>query len=114
MAAAGRRGFTLVEVLVAVALLSLMAVTLTETLIASERARAISERWTQAAQLAAEGIEQLRAGQSLAPIRVPGAFVRRASVTPWNGHDGLVEVAVSVSWNDGAPHDLQLHTLERR
>jgi len=113
-ATARYRGFTLVEVLVAVLLLSSMALTLTQTLIASERARATSERWTQAAQLAAEGIEQLRAGHPLTAIRIPGAFERHATVTPWSGHAGLVELAVTVSWNDGAPHDLQLHTLERR
>jgi prepilin-type N-terminal cleavage/methylation domain-containing protein len=107
-------GFTLIEVLMAVLLLSLMALTLTQTLIASQRACAVSERWAQAAQLAAEGIEQLRAGHTPGPARVPGGFDRRAEVTPWNGHHGLFRLVVTVSWNDGAAHDFQLTTLAHR
>ena len=98
----------------AVLLLSTMALALTQTLIASQQARAASERWTQAAWLAAEGIEQLRAGQSLGPIRIPGDFGRRAEVTAWSGHDRLVQLVVTVSWNDGVAHDFELTTLERR
>lgn len=113
-AADEQRGFTLIEVLVAVLLLSSMALTVTQTLIVSERARATSERWTHAAQLAAEGIEQLRAGQPLAPIRIPGDFERHAEVTSWAAHASLVELVVTVSWNDGARHEFHLHTLERR
>ena len=55
MTRAGRqRGFTLIEVLMAVVLLSTMALALSRTLIASQRARAASERWMQATRLAAE------------------------------------------------------------
>lgn len=104
----------LIEVLVAVALLSTLALALTETLIASQHARATSERWIQATQLAAEGIEQLRGGHALEPIRIGGDFDRRGEVTVWNGHDRLVQVAVTVSWNDGTPHECQLTTLVRR
>jgi len=114
MAAGRQHGFTLVEVLVAVLLLSSMALTLTQTLMVSERGRATSERWTQAAQLAAEGIEQLRAGHPLAPIRIASDFERHAEVTPWKAHARVAEVVVTVSWNDDGPHDFQLHTLERR
>jgi prepilin-type N-terminal cleavage/methylation domain-containing protein len=112
---AGRqRGFTLIEVLMAVVLLSTMALALTRTLIASQRARAVSERWMQATQLAAEGIEQLRAGQPVGPIRILGDFDRRGEVTPWMGNDRLVRLAVTVSWNDGEAHDFQLTTLMHR
>jgi prepilin-type N-terminal cleavage/methylation domain-containing protein len=119
MEAAGRQhGFTLIEVLVAVLLLSMMALSLTRTLMVSQRARATSERWTQAAQLAAEGIEQLRAGHPLGPIRVPGEFSRRAEVAAWNGHAGLVRLVVTVSWHDGAAAaaapEFRLSTLVRR
>jgi prepilin-type N-terminal cleavage/methylation domain-containing protein len=112
---AGRqRGFTLIEVLMAVVLLSTMALALSRTLIASQRARAASERWMQATRLAAEGIEQLRAGQPVGPSRVPGDFDRRGEVTAWNDDDRLVRLAVTVSWNDGEPHDFQLTTLVHR
>ena len=112
--AADKRGVTLIEVLVAVVLLSTMALALTQTLIASQRARAVSERWIQATQLAAEGLEQLRAGHALRPLRNAGDFERRGEVTAWHGHDGLLLLAVTVSWNDGAPQECQLSTLVRR
>jgi prepilin-type N-terminal cleavage/methylation domain-containing protein len=113
-AAGKQHGFTLIEVLVAVLLLSTMALTLSQTLIASQRARATSERWTHAAQLAAEGIEQLRTGQAPGPVRIPGDFGRHAEVAAWNGHAKLVQLTVTVSWNDGTAHDFQLSTLVRR
>ena len=70
----GRRthGFTLIEVAMGVLVLSMMALTLSRVLIASQHARAASERWVQAVELAAEGIEQLRAGHPLGPIRIAG------------------------------------------
>lgn len=115
MTVAGKAyGFTLIEVLVAVLLLSMMALALSRTLIASQRARTSSERWTQAAQLAAEGIEQLRTGEAVGPVGIPGDFGRRAEVAAWNGHDNLVQLTVTVSWNDGTAHDFQLSTLARR
>lgn len=115
MASGGdKQGFTLIEVLMAVLLLSTIALALTRTLISSQRARAASERWLQATQLAAEGIEQLRTGQPLGPIHIPGDFDRAAQVTPWSGHDGLVRLDVTVSWDDGEPHRFQLSTLARR
>jgi prepilin-type N-terminal cleavage/methylation domain-containing protein len=107
-------GFTLIEVLVAVALLAVMALSLTQTLIASQQARARSERWAQATQLAAAGIEQLRAGHTPGLSGVAGGFDRRVEVTPWTGHAGLVRLAVTVSWDDGAAQRLQLTTLARR
>jgi prepilin-type N-terminal cleavage/methylation domain-containing protein len=107
-------GFTLIEILVAVLLLSMLALALSRTLIVSQRARTASERWTQAAQLAAEGIERLRTGQVLGPQLVVGQFQRRADVTLWNGHDDVQQLVVTVSWNDGTAHDLRLSTLVRR
>ncbi len=112
--ARAQNGSTLIELLMAVLLLSTMALTLTQTLIAAQRARTASERWTQAALLAAEGVEQLRAGHALGPIRIAGGFSRHAEVSPWSGHDRLVQLAVTVVWNDGADHDFRLVTLERR
>jgi len=112
--AAGRQhGFTLIETLMAVLLLSTMALTLTRTLIAAQRGRATSERWMQAAQLAAEGIEQLRAGHALGPPR-SGDCDRRGEVVAWNSHERLVRLVVTVSWNDGAAHEFQLSTLVHR
>lgn len=98
----------------ALALLSAVALALTTTLVATQRARAVSEQWMQAALLAAEGVEQLRAGQAPGPVRAAGGVDRSATVVPWNGHPGLWRLEVAVTWNDGEPRRFQLVTLARR
>ncbi len=106
-------GFTLVEVLMATLLLSTVALGLTSTLVHAQRVRAASERWMLATQLAAEGIEQLRAGQALGPVLAAG-FERSGRTAPWSGHPGLQRLEVAVSWDDGQPHSFQLVTLAHR
>lgn len=105
-------GFTLVEVMIAVLLLALVSLAVTSTLIASQRALVHSAQWMQAIQLAAAGIEQLRAGQPL--TSTPSGFERSSGVTPWPGHRGLYRVEVTVVWAAGEPHRFQLATLVRR
>src|SRR5262249_16084549 len=105
-------GFTLVEVIVATALLATIALGLTSTLVAAQRGRAQSEQSMYAVQLAAEGLEQLRAGQSPRDTLLPG-FTRIARATSWSGHPGLDQLEVSMSWNDGVARTLHLSTLAR-
>lgn len=107
-------GFSLVEALVATLLLSAIALAVTQTLVGALQVRARNERWMQATQLATEGIEQLRAGHTLRPVAALASFERAGSITPWNGHPGLQQVEVTVSWNDGERHSFQLTTLVRR
>ena len=108
------QGFTLVEVTVALALLSVIALGLTNTLVSAQQARTSSERWMLATQLAAEGIEQLRAGHALAAVRAGAGFDRSGTVAPWNGHLGLSRIEVTVTWSDGGPRRVQLITLARQ
>lgn len=107
-------GFSLVEVMVAVVLLSIMALGLSSTLVAAHRARADSERWMQATQLAAQGMEQLRAGHVLSAVEIPGAFTRSSSITPWSNHPGLYRLEVTVTWMDYPSRSFRLLTLARR
>jgi prepilin-type N-terminal cleavage/methylation domain-containing protein len=107
-------GFTLIELLVAVTLLSGVALALSTTLITTHRLLAASGKRMQAAQLAAEALEQLRAGQVPRAGRLAGDFERSTLVTPWGGHPVLRRLEVTVSWNDGDTHTLQLVTLARR
>lgn len=108
------KGFTLVELMVALVLLSVAALGLTTTLISTHRALRVSQKWMEATQLAIEGIEQLRAGQVPASAPSTGAFARSAVIVPWDGHFGLQQLEVTVSWNDGEQHRFQLVTLARR
>lgn len=110
----GAQGFSLIEVLIAMAILSVISLAVSTTLIGAQRARGTSERWMQALQLAAEGIEQVRAGHALGAVRIAGAFKRSGRVTPWRDHPGLYQLEVTVSWDDPQPHALQLVTLARR
>ena len=107
-------GFTLVEVIVAVLLLSIMALGLTTTLANAQHARATSERWMRATQLAAQGLEEFRAGQPLRDEDVPTGFRRSGGVRPVAGHSGLYRLEVTVEWDDGEPRKLDLTTLARR
>jgi type II secretory pathway pseudopilin PulG len=105
---------TLVEMLVAVSLLSMIALALTTTIVACQRARAVSERWMRAVSLAVEGVEQLRAGHSLTAL--PGELARfsRAGIVQAAEFPTLLRAQVSVSWNDGQSHTLHLSTLVYR
>jgi prepilin-type N-terminal cleavage/methylation domain-containing protein len=109
-----RNGFTLVEVLIALLLLSATALALTQTLLGTQHTRAVGEKWMHATQLAVEGIERFRAGHALGAVPPNGGFERSGDVTPWDGHPGLYRLEVTVSWNDGEPRRLQLITLARR
>ncbi len=107
-----RGGFTLVELMTARALLSAVALGLTTTLISTQKALTASAKWMQAAELAAEALEQLRAGYDPGPAR--DGFERRTNVSAWPGHTGLRRLEVTIAWNDGTPHTYQLATLARQ
>jgi len=109
-----RHGFSLIEVLVALVVLSLLGPALTTTLVHAHRTSAATTRWMHATQLAAEGLEQLRAGQGLGPLHGNGDFDRSARSEVWNGHPGLYRMEVTVSWSDGTTHTVHLATLARR
>ena len=107
-------GFTVIEVMMAVLLLSVVALALTNTLVASQRALTSSGRSMQAIQLAAAGLEHLLAGQRLSSSNVPAGFTCSGAVGPWQGHRGLYRIEVTVAWNDGEPRSFRLATLARR
>jgi prepilin-type N-terminal cleavage/methylation domain-containing protein len=63
----GSSGFSLIEMLVAISLLSTLTTALTQTLIAAHRSRAMLQRSAAAVRVAEAGLEQLRSGGSVAP-----------------------------------------------
>lgn len=107
-------GFTLIELMVALLLLSVAALALSTTLASTRRALTLSAKWMRAAQLAGEGIEQLRAGQVPDAGPTADGFSRAAAVAPWNGHAAVQRLEVIISWDDGGVHTFQLSTLARR
>jgi prepilin-type N-terminal cleavage/methylation domain-containing protein len=108
------RGFTLIEVMIALTLLSVVALSLSTILISTGRTLTASGKRMQATQLAAEAMEQLRAGQTPEGAHLPEGFERSAQATDLDGQAGLRRLEVTVSWNDGAAHKLRLVSLARR
>ncbi|MBI3785337.1 MAG: hypothetical protein HY270_18245 [Deltaproteobacteria bacterium] len=104
-------GSSLVELVIALGLLSVIALAVTSTILTCAQARSLSERWMTATTLAMEGIEQMRAGRALAPIPKPTLFTRTASVPMSTGLTHLQRIDVEVSWDDGQKHSLRLSTL---
>jgi len=109
-----RGGFTLIEAVVATGLLATFVLATTDVLIAAQRARAASEWRLLATQCAADGVEQLRAGQPLGLVDTTLGLERSAAVAPWDGHPGMVRIDVTVAWAGATPGHVTLSTAVRR
>jgi prepilin-type N-terminal cleavage/methylation domain-containing protein len=110
----GGRGFTLVEILVALCLFAFGAAALAETLVVAQRVRASSARWARATSLAEERLEHLRAGDRSADAAPIGEFTRAWRSEDVAGEPGLERVDVSVDWEDRGHQRLTLTALVRR
>lgn len=107
------RGFSLLEVVFALALLSVVSTGLAAAVAQSLRARAVARDLMQATQLAADAFELVRAG---AVPEVSGAspdarFQRRVSLAAFAPSLHLQRVDVVVAWNDGQPRQVALSSL---
>ena len=107
-------GNSLMELIVAMALLSIIALALTTTMVACHKARLVSERWLRATFLAVEGVEQLYAGQNVSDLAAPTIFTRSSKVEAAAGIPGLMRLEVTISWNDTQARTLRLATLAYR
>ena len=108
-----RRGFTLIEVVVALLIFSMIAVALTETLLGAQRAQVASGRWLRAVALAEQAIEAARMNGSAGEDSV-GPFHRTWSVATTNEELGLARIDVVVQWNLPSPQEFRLATLVKR
>ena len=109
----GPGGFSLIEFLVALGILSLISLGLTQTLIAAQVARRTSAAWMRATQLAEERIEQVRAGGSVDVSRTVDEFSVATDSTAVSGYSGLRVVGVTVAWTDHGPRTFVLRSLVR-
>jgi len=109
-----RRGFTLIEVMVAMCLFALGAAALAETLVVAQRVRASSARWSRATTLAEERLERLRAGDRSDDPAPIGEFTRSWHSEPFTGGPGLDRIDVNVDWEDRGRQRLTLTALLRR
>lgn len=111
--AGGTRGFTMIELLVAVAIFTLLAAALAQTLVRAQHVRASSARWLRATQLAEERLERLRAGDRTDDAGPIGEFTRVWQAQPAVDPPGLDRVDVVVTWEDGGPQRFVLSALAR-
>ena len=106
----GERGLTLLEVLVALVVLTLVGLGYLQLLHQSHRLVASSREWSDAVVYAEDGMERAKLGSvSLrrAPAEsLPGGFRRQFTRRPWQPGSGLVLVTVTVSLPDGGRFDL--------
>ena len=99
-----RRGLTLLEVLVALVILSLVVAGYLELFHGSHELLARSRVWTQAIAYAADGMEQAKLGETN-PVALPGGYRRRVTSAPWAG--GIDVITVTVTLPNGARFDLR-------
>ncbi|MEO8601832.1 MAG: prepilin-type N-terminal cleavage/methylation domain-containing protein [bacterium] len=109
----GRKGFTLIEVLVAMLLFAIGAAALAQTLAVAQHVRAGSGRWLRAVELAEQRLELLRAGDRGDDAVPLGPFTRSWRSVPF-GVAGVEQLEVSVTWEDHGPQRLLLTALRRR
>jgi prepilin-type N-terminal cleavage/methylation domain-containing protein len=107
------RGFVLLEVLVALVVLSLVGLGYLQLFHQGYRLAAGSREWLQAVEYAEDGIEQAKLGtirlDGLAAHPLGDGFRRQITRQPWQ--DGFELVTVTVFRPDGAR--FELHRLAR-
>src|SRR5262245_28180768 len=114
MPALGKAGYSLVEVLVALAIFSLSAPAIAVGVSLSVRTSHISENLTLATILAQDKLEELRARSSFlsgggdTPHR---GFSREWSVVTDSPETGMTRIDVSIFWSDYETHSLALATV---
>lgn len=111
---AGGRGFTVVELLVAVAIFTALAAGLAQTLVHAQQARASSGRWMRATQLAEDRLERLRAGDRSEDAAPLGEFTRTWRSEPTDAALGLERFDVEVTWEDHGTQRFVLSALARQ
>jgi prepilin-type N-terminal cleavage/methylation domain-containing protein len=113
-----RRGFTLLEAMVALVILGLVSLAYLELFGGTVRATESAAHWSQAVAYAEDRMESLKLTSESAwergPEQLDGGFTRRVETRPWrddfgrddfgradSGRDGLVVVSVVVTLPGG-------------
>jgi type IV pilus assembly protein PilV len=113
-------GFTLIEVMIALVVMSIGLTALAAVQISAIRGNAFSKRMTTAVSIADAKMEQIKNGSYASIINEPDTqvsqsnmnFTRRVTVTPNNPLVNTKTVNVTVSWLDGSkPHSVPITTI---
>jgi prepilin-type N-terminal cleavage/methylation domain-containing protein len=99
-----RRGLTLLEVLIALLILSVVVAGYLELFHGSHMLLARSRVWSQAIAYAADGMEQAKLGDNSAVV-LPGGYRRQVTSAQWAA--GIDVITVTVTLPNGARFDLR-------
>jgi prepilin-type N-terminal cleavage/methylation domain-containing protein len=99
-----RRGFTLLEVLVALVVLTIVGVAYLQLFSESHRVVGVAQRWSDAVAYAQDGMEHAKLTGSDPKTQLPLGFSRHISRRPYGA--GYTLVTVTVTLPNGARYDL--------
>ncbi len=115
------KGFSLIEVLIALVILSVSLLALAGLMVTTTRTNSFGGHLTEAVTFAQQRLEQLRAAPyntivtSGAPVIEHGVHSGIDYSMSWvvapNADNSLRRVTMAVTWNDGVPHSFSLVTL---
>jgi len=114
MPAWGKAGYSLVEILVALAVFSLSVPGIAAGVSLAVRASQTSEHFTQATVLAQDKLEELRAqfgSRSSGEDTPRPGFSRAWFIASDSPETGVMRIDVAISWTDYQPHSLTLATV---
>lgn len=104
-----QRGFTLIEVIVAMALLAASSSMLTRSIVAAVRSGHTFTALREAQRLADEAIERVQAGHAVPALPTDSVWRRRIEIAPEGLH--LHRVIVTVEHRHAAERSLRLEAL---
>src|SRR5262245_10901559 len=108
----GNRGFTLLEVLVAMTILSFASLAMVKLQVGTLQANAYAKRRTIALNFAQDRIEKLRSGLSCSSSSITyGSLVFSLACQSVSGPNNTRNVTITVTWSDPAQQSVQIQTL---
>jgi type IV pilus assembly protein PilV len=105
------RGFTLIEVLIAMVMFAIAVLGLATLQVGQIQANAKAKRRTTALTLAQDTIEKVRDGQGCSNTsQTQGAITYALECSTSSGPDGVQDITVTVNWTDSTNQSVVLQT----
>lgn len=106
------RGFTLLEVLVAMTILSFASLAMAKLQVGTIQSNAYAKRRTIALNFAQDKVEKVRSGQACsAGTLIYGTLTFSLACTSVSGPNNTQSVTIVVSWSDPTAQSVQIQTL---
>jgi type IV pilus modification protein PilV len=106
------RGFSLLEVLVAMTILSFASLAMAKLQVGTLQANAFAKRRTIALNFAQDRVEKVRAGLACSNAQITyGSLAFALTCQSVNGPNNTKDVTVTVRWSDPTQQSVQIRTL---